>query len=381
MYLGLKDLVFAKGRFALMAAVILLVAFLLVLLSGLSSGLIERNVSGVKLMKATHVAFEFDDNPTYFNSFVDREMWDAWAKVPGVRAMTPLGITSFNARNSDGTPLNVALWGIVPGTFMEPTVLSGAPFASDPRGVIVSDELLEKGVKIGDVIRLDRVLTELKVIGTAPHANIGHVPIAYAPLPLWQEATYGPPGGPPPGDELPKALFDYASVIALQIDDAQAGAAGGIAKADEEIGTVTMSREESFNAAPAYREEVLTVFMIQGFMIVVSALVVGAFFAVWTIQRTPEIGLVKALGASTAYLVGDALAQALMVLAGSIAVGGMAGYVMGRYIDSTGVAFKLETDAISVTIGLLLAAGLIGAAASIRRIAGVDPIIALGAER
>jgi putative ABC transport system permease protein len=376
MFLALRDLAFAKGRFALMATVILLVAFLMVLLSGLSSGLIERNVSGIKLMKATHIAFEFDDTPSYVNSFVDKEMWEAWAKVPGVSAMTPLGNATFNARNSDGTPLTVTLWGIVPGSFMEPTVLTGAPFASDPRGVIVSDELLQKGVKIGDVIRLDRVLTELKVIGTAPHANIGHIPIAYAPLALWQEATYGPPGGPPPGDELPKVLFDYASVIALQMTDA-----AGMKAADENIGTVTLTREQSFNASPAYREEVLTVFMIQGFMIIVSALVVGAFFAVWTIQRTPEIGLVKALGASTAYLMRDAMGQALITLVSAIAVGGIAGYLMGRYIDSTGVAFKLEMDAITLTVGMLLAAGLIGAALSIRRIGGVDPIIALGAER
>jgi len=376
MFLALRDLVFAKGRFALMASVILLVAFLMVLLSGLSSGLIERNVSGIKLMGATHIAFEYDDIPSYTNSFVDREMWEAWAKVPGVRAVTPLGNATFNARNSNGTPLTIALWGIVPGSFMEPQVLTGAPFASDPRGIIVSDELLQKGVKVGDVIRLDRVLTELKVIGTAPHANIGHIPIAYAPLALWQEATYGPPGGPPPGDELPKVLFDYATVIALQVSDPS-----GLAKADEEIGTVTLSREESFNAAPAYREEVLTVFLIQGFMIVVSALVVGAFFAVWTIQRTPEIGLVKALGASTGWLIRDAMSQALIILAGAIAVGGVIGYAMGRYIDSTGVAFKLEADAIGVTIALLLTAGLIGAALSIRRIGRVDPIIALGAER
>lgn len=376
MFLALRDLAFAKGRFALMATVILLVAFLMVLLSGLSSGLIERNVSGIKLMKATHIAFELDNIPSYTNSFVDKEMWEAWAKVPGVSAMTPTGITAFNARNSNGTALTVALMGVVPGSFMEPNVLAGATFASDPRGVIISDELIEKGVKVGDVIRLDRVLTELKVIGTAAHANIGHVPIAYAPLPLWQEATYGPPGGPPPDDELPKVLFDYASVIALQVSDP-----AQLKKADDEIGTVTLSREESFNAAPAYREEVLTVFLIQGFMIFVSAMVVGAFFAVWTIQRTPEIGLVKALGASTGYLMRDALAQALVVLTSAIAVGGVIGYMLGRYIDTTGVSFKLESAAVGLNIGLLLVAGLIGAALSIRRIGSVDPIIALGAER
>ncbi len=76
---------------------------------------------------------------------------------------------------------------------------SGAQLGELENGVIVSRLLADKGVKIGDTIMLDRVLTELKVIGITEEANIGHIPIVYAPLPKWQEATYGPPGGMPPG--------------------------------------------------------------------------------------------------------------------------------------------------------------------------------------
>ena len=42
--------------------------------------------------------------------------------------------------------------------------------------------------------------------------------------------------------------------------------------------------------------------IIQVFLFLISAVVIGAFFSIWTIQRTKEIGLVKALGASNAYL-------------------------------------------------------------------------------
>ncbi len=42
--------------------------------------------------------------------------------------------------------------------------------------------------------------------------------------------------------------------------------------------------------------------LIRGFLLVISALVVGAFFTVWTVQRTRQIGLLKALGAPTAYV-------------------------------------------------------------------------------
>jgi putative ABC transport system permease protein len=380
MFLAMKDLVFAKGRFALMAGVITLVAFLIVILSGMVSGLIDQNISGIKAMRATHIAFEYDRLPSYTNSFVDREMWEAWAITPGVVAAAPLGNALFNGRVlTKDKPVTLALWGVVPGSFMEPVVVEGAAFNSDPRGVIISADLIKKGVAIGDVIKLDRVLTELKVIGTAPSTNIGHVPIAYAPLALWQEATYGPPGGPTPGDELPKAIFNYASVIALQLDPKSDTVA--FKKADDDIGTITLSRTGSYNAAPAYQEEVTTVTMIQVFMIVVAALIVGAFFAVWTIQRTQEIGLLKALGAATGYLIRDALSQALMLMSGSIALGIVLGLAVGAWISTTPASFMLvPVDVVNSTLALLVA-GMIGAAASIRRIGRVDPIIALGAER
>lgn len=381
MFLAVKDLVFAKGRFALMATVITLVAALIVILSGMVSGLVDQNISGIKVVKATHIAFELDRVPSYTNSFVDREMWTAFEKSPQVAAATPVGNTLFNARilNKE-TPLTLALWGIVPGTFMEPEIdAGGAAFNSDPRGVIVSQDLVEKGVAIGDVIKLDRVLTELKVIGTAPSRNIGHVPIVYAPMDLWQEATYGPPGGPAPGDELPKALRDYASVIALQLKpDADMAA---IKALDDETGTTTVSRTESYNASPAYQEEVTSVSAIKFFMIFVSALLVGAFFAVWTIQRTQEIGLVKALGASTGYLIRDALAQALILMLGSIAIGLVIGFSAGAWIATTRASFVLIPADVGRNVVLLLIAGMVGAAASVRRIGKVDPIIALGAER
>ena len=204
MFLALRDLKFAKGRFLLMGLVVVLVAFLTTFLSGLSSGLIKNNISGLMALDATHLAFEFSDKPSYRNSMVERYMWEGWQEVPGVKAVEPLGHTMFNARMPDDTSLDdVVLWGLNPGSFLEPELIDGEPLGRLENGVIVSKLLLDRGVKIGDTIVLDRVLTELEVIGTTAEYNIGHVPIIYAPMRIWQEATYGPPGGPPPGEKLP----------------------------------------------------------------------------------------------------------------------------------------------------------------------------------
>ncbi len=53
MFLALRDLSFARGRFALMGLVVTLIAFLTVLLSGLSVGLVNDGVSGLQRMPVT----------------------------------------------------------------------------------------------------------------------------------------------------------------------------------------------------------------------------------------------------------------------------------------------------------------------------------------
>jgi len=378
MFLALRDLAYAKGRFVLMGLVIALVAFLMTLLSGLASGLIKNNISGLMALDVTHIAFEYNERPNYRNSMVEREMWEAWRDAPGVLAAEPLGHTMFTARRPDNVPLDdVVLWGVENGSFLEATVVSGEQLGERGNGVIISALLADKkGVEIGDVIILDRVLTELLVIGITDEHNIGHVPVIYAPMRKWQEATYGPPGGPPPGEELPAILFDYASVIALQLDPA-----ADIENTDIDVGTSTMTKLQGYAASSGYKEEVQTVQMIQGFMVVISALVIGAFFTIWTIQRTQEIGLVKALGGSTAYLLKDNLAQVLILMILATAFGTGGGLWLGSIFESSGSPFMLVMSNVIGSSSLLVVAGVLGALVSVRLIGRIDPIIALGRTR
>ncbi len=368
MFIALRDLAFAKGRFLLMATVVALVAFLMTLLSGLSTGLIRNNISGLMALDVSHIAFEYNKKPNYRNSMIDREMWEGWREHPRVIDTQPLGHTMFMARTEADLPLDdVVLWGIDPGSFLEPEVSRGEQLGRLENGVIVSSKLVEKGIDIGDSFILDRVLTELEVVGVTDEHYIGHVPIVYTKLRKWQEATYGPPGGPPPGEKLPSILFDYASVIALQLEPGTGP--GDLQSTDVDLGTITIDKAAAFEASSGYVEEVQTVQMIQAFLIIISAVVMGAFFSVWTIQRTKEIGLVKALGASNAYLLRDSLGQVLLLMITATSIGTLAAIQLGRTLEASSFPF------------MLVVAGLIGSALSLRLILKIDPIIALGREQ
>lgn len=380
MFIALRDLSYAKGRFLLMGLVVALVAFLTALLSGLASGLIKNNISGLIELDVTHLAFEYNNKPSYRNSMIDREMWEGWRDAEGVIQAEPLGHIMFNARMMNNDPLDdVVLWGIEPGSFLEPEVIEGEGLGRIENGVIISELLVERGLKLGDHFILDRVLTELEVVGIVAEYNIGHVPIIYTPLRKWQEATYGPPGGPPPGEKLPDILYDYASIIALQLApdiDPQTMEA-----ADIDQGTLTIDKPAAYEASSGYKEEIMTVRLIQVFLIVISAIVIGAFFTVWTIQRTREIGLVKALGGSNWYLLRDAMGQVLILMVAATLVGTLISLWAGQRFAEAGSSFVLDLGTIFASGCLLIVAGVVGSALSVGLITKVDPIIALGRER
>jgi putative ABC transport system permease protein len=374
MFIATRDLLFAKGRFVLMGTVVALVSFLVIILSGMSSGLVKANISGLMELPATHLAFEWTDHPSYRNTMVERYMWEGWQSAAGVKLAEPMGHTVFNARTEDDKPVEVALWGIVPDSTIEPTVTSGEQLGGRANGVIVSRDLLDDGIKIGDTIILDRVLTELVVVGIVDESrNIGHLPIIYAPLRKWQEATYGPPGGPPPGEELPDIVFDFVSIVMLELEEGVDAAA-----LDEQFETISMAGEKYYEASTGYKSEVQSVGMIQTLLVIISAVVIGAFFSIWTIQRTKEVGLVKALGASNWYLIRDALGQATLLIGMGTLVGTGFALWFRNAVAGSELPFMLETDTLVAAMILLMVAGLIGAAMSVNRITRIDPIIALG---
>jgi len=377
MFIALRDLAFARGRFLLMGLVVALVAFLMTLLTGLSAGLVKNNISGLMELPVTHVSFEYNDKPSYRNTLVERFMWEGWAAGDGVLDSQPLGHTVFIARDPRNQPHELALWGVEPGSFLDPGTGEGAALGSTGNGVVISRMLADAGVGIGDTLVLERVLTELEVVGIiGEERNIGHIPVVYAPLRKWQEATYGPPGGAPPGEQLPSVLFDFASVIALRLAPGV-----DIPAIDDELGTITLGKQRSYQASVGYLEEIRTVQLIQGSLVIIAAVVIGAFFTIWTIQRTQEIGLVKALGASTGYLLRDSLGQSLILILAAVGIGVGSGLLTGRMFLDSGLPFMFEPATVGGAMLLLVLAGLVGGAISIRLITAVDPIVALGRDR
>jgi putative ABC transport system permease protein len=372
MFLALRDLRFARGRFALIGAVVSMIAVLAVMLSGLASGLADAGISSLRALPVTHLAFDKSASSELFSrSTVSTKTWEAWAAQPGVRKAEPLGQQLVHAElaGSGGKQLDLAVFGVEPGGFVAPPPLSGRPLNEDSDGILISEEIAKEGVKIGDRLVAGQAETALTVIGTIGHASFGHVGVVYAPLSLWQKLHYGLPGA------LPAAATGEATAVALQLaSDAD------ISGIDRRLGTQTVDKADTYAASPGYAAESSTMNLIRGFLYAISALVVGSFFTVWTIQRRQEIALLKTIGAGTGYILRDALTQVAVVLLVATAAGTAVALALGGLMSGA-APFSLSTSQVMLAAGLLIVLGLAGAAVAVRRITKVPALDALGVNR
>lgn len=380
MFLASRELRFARGRFTLMGLVIALIAVLVVLLSGLSSGLVNDGVSGLKSLPATAFAFDkgtITDN-AFSRSLVDRKQLTAWQKADGVAEAEPMGVSIVNGTAGHDTQVDLTLFGVQRNGFLSPAVSSGTRLSA-PDGIVVSETAKDAGLKLGSTVTLDRSGVLLTVVGfTEGQATFGHVDVAYLPIDTWRLiASNTAPAGAPTQAAIDASGYDYSSVVAVKAKD---GANPDLAAIDATAGTMTMTRTAAFNASPGYEAETMTLTMIQVFLYAICALVVGAFFTVWTIQRSHEIAVLRAVGASTGYLLRDSLAQAVILLVGFTAIGVAAGVGMGALMPSA-MPFDLEAAPIAIASLLTIVLGIIGAGVAVLRISRVDPITALGGQR
>lgn len=314
-----------------MGSVVALITLLVVLLSGLTAGLAGENISAVENLRGDLIAFGGEKT-----SFSDSTVTEAqWKGLGG----QPLGIVQTRLGH-DGANQAVAVFGSD----------SLAPARQADGELIVSPDL---GLAAGDTVTIGD--GKYRVTGIGPDDSYGHTPVVWSTLADWRRVAHARPG--------------TATVVVLS---------GGVPA--RTLGTHPVTKEESLAGIGSYTSENGSLSLMRGFLFVISALVIGAFFTVWTVQRQGDIAIMKALGASGGYLMRDALTQALIVLAAGCGIGGAAGLGAGALAERV-MPFVLSLSTTLVPVLAMIVLGMAGALLAVRRITSVDPLIALGSAR
>jgi putative ABC transport system permease protein len=346
-----------------MGSVVLLITLLVTMLSGLTAGLARDSASAVENLPADRIVFGTGDGETSFSeSRIDEATMKGWQDVAGVTA-EPLGISmnriAFGAGGERGAP--VALFGAAPNG----EEATGNARHSLPSGqIVLSAELSEStGLAAGDGVQIAG--HRFAVAGTGEASSYSHTPVAWIGVDDWRALS--PEGG--------DAQRQAATVLLLDVTGKP-----DLDAADQRLGTTTIAQGDAKSAIPSFSAENGSLQLMRGFLFAISALVIGAFFTVWTIQRRGDVAVLKALGASTGYLLRDALAQAVLVLLAGAGLGGAIGALAGLAIGD-GVPFVVSAATTVLPVVVMIALGAVGAGLAIRKITSVDPLTALGAAR
>ncbi|AXQ55649.1 ABC transporter permease [Streptomyces koyangensis] len=362
MYVAWRDLRFAKGRFALMGAVIVLITLLVGLLSGLTAGLGQQNISAVTRLPADRIAFAAPaggEELSYASSVVREEQWQRLGRADGVRSAEPVGIASVRAAAGD-RHASVAAFGVRPGSGIGPGgVRAGEIALTEPAAEELGVD--REGVEVAVAGQ------EFTVRAIGGDDAYSHLPVVWTHLADWQHLAPGAAGS--------GRSATTATVVAVDADPS------ALPAADRAAGTRTVTTGDSLAAIGSYASENGSLQLMRGFLFAISALVIGAFFTVWTIQRAGDIAVLKALGASTRGLLTDALGQALILLTGGTLLGTALAAGIGALVSGSAVPFALAPGTVLAPAAVLIALGALGAALSVRRITSVDPLTALGSAR
>ena len=344
MFVALRELRAARWRFALITSVVLLLALLVAGLSGLTGGLAHQNISAVTALGDGHfgVAAAAQDAPDPDRSVLDPVQVEAL--TAGAPDATPVGIARVRFTDSAGQPTTVVAVGV-----------------DRPVGRIVPPEpgrmLLSPGASraLGAGTSFAADARTLQVAGEADDLWYSHSPVVVTDLATWRELA--PRGG-------------AATLVAGPTASAESSATGiSVVDSDALLG-----------AMPSYQAEKGSLTLMSVMLMAISALVAGAFFTVWGIQRRADVAVLKALGASTGVMVRDWLGQAAVVLLVGVGAGvGLA--ALGGVLVPDTVPYVVTAATTLVPAAALMALGLLGAAASLRPVLTADPTTALGALR
>jgi len=302
-----------------------------------------------------------------------QQVRDVLDTLPGVTAVSPVISGPAFARRGEALE-SVALVGIDAERYqqiipIQDDIVEGVFRIGAGDAVIGSQLAIELGMRAGDKLRLDGGQGRDSVVNVAGVFQLGvrELDARYVYLDMKQaQSLLDLPGAATVIDVTVADIFEAQSVAAR-------------------ITRLTGLKAESWmetNAQlmNALRSQSLSTQMISLFVALSVALGIASVLSVSVVQRTREIGILRAMGTTRRQMLGVFLVQgALFGLGGSV-VGAAAGYALVGAFNT----FGPKLFYIPVENGLLVAAtllatvtGIVSAALPARRAARLDPVEAI----
>jgi putative ABC transport system permease protein len=359
--LAAREMLRRKFQFGLISLIVGLIIFLIIMIAALGTGLMAAMSGAVDAWDTDLLVYSETSNESILRSELTDDDIARIAAAPGVASVARAGYLPVTAEDEDGGLTDATLFGI------DPQALGPGTKALGP-GELVADAsfLRESGLRVGDRMFLRNALRryEFTIVAGADQGQFLGLPTVYSSVEDWRRIRY-------PGDDAAPA----ASIALVWTAGGQRAAAEEALDADP--GLSALSKGDAILAIGGVRQQTQVVRTIELFGFVIGALVIGMFFYVLTMQKTGQIAIFKAMGASNTYVLRQLVQQVVAV----VAVGAAIGVPLALITDAL-IPERIPVDITGTGIALaavgVLATGLLGTVFSGRHVALVDPMTALG---
>ncbi|QEA34717.1 ABC transporter permease [Weissella soli] len=348
MFLAIKEMLHEKLRYGLIIALILLVSYLLIILSGLATGLANLNRAAVDEWQASAIVLNKDAEGRLSQSFLAKK---TVAALPSNGAK--LSQYSTLVKSAAGLKENTQLIAVASDSFIYKNLkVTAGKKATKLNEGLVSDKFKNDGFKIGDQLKVANSDVKIKITGFTPRATLNVSPVVYVSPKTIQPLNKG-----------------MVNAVVFENNSPSRG--------DLPMGTKLFDIQAFINKLPGYSAQQLTFNFMIGFLYVIILIVISIFLYILTVQKLPNLGVLKAQGVSTKYLVLSILYQSLIM---SI-IGVVLAIILG---EITAIGLPSEVPIVITTSNLLISGfgliimSLFGALIPIRQITKVDPYKIIG---
>lgn len=362
MFLAFREIRHSKLRFALITGVIVMVSSLVFILSALANGLSTGNRQAIDAMPVDRFVISAGSDHLLDRSSIPAGAAEDIRALDGIDEADPIGISQANitAQGSEDI-LGVSFFGIVPEGMVQPKIVEGESWVGTENGVVVDVSLTNDGIGLGDTFVTEPGDVELTVVGLTENQSYRLSPTVFMPLELWQQLQ------PQQEGEAPDAV---TAIIVRGDSEAIDAIPDSVPK------TMLGSKAQIINNLPGESEQNATLLLIQVFLVVIAAGIIAAFFYIMTLQKMPELGVMKAIGTKTGYLARNLITQVLVLA--------LVGVLLGISIADTAyllvgnaVPYDISTERMLLFGSILLLVAVAGTVLSLMRISRVDPLDAI----
>lgn len=356
MFLALNEIMHSKLRYALVAGVMFLIAYLVFFLTGLAYGLAQDNRTAVDKWEADSIVLSKDANSNLGMSMITKKTAE---EVEGGKvaylAQTPGVVTSKDS--TDEGKINVSFFGIDKDQFIMPNLVEGKAFNNDDEAIGDISLKEEYGLAVGDTVKLSGSDKTFKLTGFTDHAKFNVSPVLYTTINAYQQIRFEK-------EDTSENARINAIVVRGKINDLP-----------EDLEQIKISK--FINELPGYNAQVLTFGFMIGFLIVIAAIVIGIFIYVLTMQKINIFGVMKAQGITGGFIARSVVAQTFILSFVGILLG-LVGTVGTSLVLPDAVPFQSNWLFFGVISLLMLVVAVLGALFSVRTIVKIDPLKAIG---